>query len=104
MSTLEKEKEEAEARMQPTSKKAEKSTGGGGSRSKNWSENDLQLLTKAVKVFLAGTNSRWEVIANNMNFRSTSGVKRTAKDVIGKAKSLQKLDPWQKRRHKQKGF
>lgn len=35
--------------------------------------------------------SRWEVIANYMNIHSSSGVKRTAKDVIGKAKSLQKL-------------
>lgn len=37
------------------------------------------------------TVSRWEVIANYMNIHSSSGVKRTAKDVIGKAKSLQKL-------------
>lgn len=35
--------------------------------------------------------SRWEVIANYMNIHSSSGIKRTAKDVIGKAKSLQKL-------------
>lgn len=34
---------------------------------------------------------RWEVIANYMNLHSTTGMKRTAKDVINKAKSLQKL-------------
>jgi len=34
---------------------------------------------------------RWEVIANYMNLHSTTGIKRTAKDVINKAKSLQKL-------------
>ena len=34
---------------------------------------------------------RWEVIANYMNLHSTSGNKRTAKDVINKAKNLQKL-------------
>ncbi len=77
--------------MRQASKNAEKSAGGGGNGSKHWSEDDLQLLIKAVNLFAAGTNSRWEVIANYMNIHSSSGVKRTAKDVIGKAKSLQKL-------------
>lgn len=34
---------------------------------------------------------RWEVIADYMNMHSTSGMKRTAKDVINKAKNLQRL-------------
>ncbi|XP_004639319.1 dnaJ homolog subfamily C member 2 [Octodon degus] len=101
---IRKEKEEAEARMRQASKNAEKSTGGGGSSSKNWSEDDLQLLIKAVNLFPAGTNSRWEVIANYMNIHSSSDVKRTAKDVIGKAKSLQKLDPHQKDDINRKAF
>ena len=66
---------------------SKKSTCGDGS----WSQYDLQLLTKVVNLFPAATNSRWEVIANYMNIHSSSGVKRTAKDVISKAKSLQKL-------------
>nr|XP_036869494.1 LOW QUALITY PROTEIN: dnaJ homolog subfamily C member 2 [Manis javanica] len=101
---MRKEKEEAEARMRQASKNAEKSSGGGGNGSKNWSEDDLQLLIKAVNLFPAGTNSRWEVIANYMNIHSSSGVKRTAKDVIGKAKSLQKLDPHQKDDINKKAF
>ncbi|KAM8771337.1 dnaJ homolog subfamily C member 2 isoform 2-T2 [Rhynchonycteris naso] len=101
---IRKEKEEAEARMRQASKNAEKSTGGGGNGGKNWSEDDLQLLIKAVNLFPAGTNSRWEVIANYMNIHSSSGVKRTAKDVIGKAKSLQKLDPHQKDDINKKAF
>ncbi|KAL2777486.1 dnaJ-like protein subfamily C member 2 isoform 2 [Daubentonia madagascariensis] len=101
---IRKEKEEAEARMRQASKNAEKSTGRGGNGSKNWSEDDLQLLIKAVNLFPAGTNSRWEVIANYMNIHSSSGVKRTAKDVIGKAKSLQKLDPHQKDDINKKAF
>ncbi|XP_064431462.1 dnaJ homolog subfamily C member 2 isoform X2 [Mirounga angustirostris] len=101
---IRKEKEEAEARMRQASKNAEKSTGGSGNGSKNWSEDDLQLLIKAVNLFPAGTNSRWEVIANYMNIHSSSGVKRTAKDVIGKAKSLQKLDPHQKDDINKKAF
>ena len=34
---------------------------------------DLQLLIKSVSLFLAGTKSSWEVIANYMNVYSTSG-------------------------------
>ena len=34
---------------------------------------DLRLLIKSVSLFLAGTNSRWEVIANYMTVYSTSG-------------------------------
>lgn len=45
--------------MRQASKNAEKSTGGSGSGSKNWSEDDLQLLIKAVNLFPAGTNSRY---------------------------------------------
>ncbi|XP_044534578.1 dnaJ homolog subfamily C member 2 isoform X3 [Gracilinanus agilis] len=101
---IRKEKEEAEARIRQASKSAEKSTGGGGSGGKNWSEDDLQLLIKAVNLFPAGTNSRWEVIANYMNLHSSSGIKRTAKDVISKAKSLQKLDPHQKDDINKKAF
>lgn len=102
---IRKEKEEAEASMRQASKNAEKSAGGGGNGSKHWSEDDLQLLIKAVNLFPAGTNSRWEVIANYMNIHSSSsGVKRTAKDVIGKAKSLQKLDPHQKDDINKKAF
>lgn len=56
---MRREKEEADARMRQASKNAEKSTGGSGSGSKNWSEDDLQLLIKAVNLFPAGTNSRY---------------------------------------------
>lgn len=45
--------------MRQASKNAEKSAGGGGSGSRNWLEDDLQLLIKAVNLFPAGTNSRY---------------------------------------------
>ncbi|KAH0616479.1 hypothetical protein JD844_027601 [Phrynosoma platyrhinos] len=89
---IRREKEEADARMRQATKSSEKSASGGVGGSKNWPEDDLQLLIKAVNLFPAGTNSRWEVIANYMNLHSTTGIKRTAKDVINKAKSLQKLE------------
>uniref|UniRef100_A0A8C5K571 J domain-containing protein n=1 Tax=Jaculus jaculus TaxID=51337 RepID=A0A8C5K571_JACJA len=92
----EEKEEEAEARMRQVSKNAEQSAGGSGSGSNTWSEDDLQLLIKAANLFSAGTNSRWEVIANYMNIHSSSGIKRTAKVVIGKARSLQNLDPHKK--------
>uniref|UniRef100_A0A7M4F7Q7 DnaJ homolog subfamily C member 2 n=1 Tax=Crocodylus porosus TaxID=8502 RepID=A0A7M4F7Q7_CROPO len=101
---IRREKEEAEARIRQASKSSERSTSSGGGGSKNWSEDDLQLLIKAVNLFPAGTNSRWEVIANYMNLHSTTGIKRTAKDVINKAKSLQKLDPHQKDDINKKAF
>ncbi|KAG8142531.1 hypothetical protein E2320_005756 [Naja naja] len=42
------EKEEAEARMRQATKSSEKSTSGSVGGSKNWSEDDLQLLIKAM--------------------------------------------------------
>lgn len=45
--------------MRQASKNAEKSAGGSGNGSKHWSEDDLQLLIKAVNLFPAGTNSRY---------------------------------------------
>lgn len=91
---LQKEKE-AEVQARQAARSAEQASGGVGG-GKGWNEDDLQLLIKAVNLFPAGTNARWEVIANYMNLHSTSGMKRTAKDVINKAKNLQKLDPLQK--------
>ncbi|XP_012282256.1 dnaJ homolog subfamily C member 2 [Orussus abietinus] len=59
-----------------------------------WTESDLQLLIKAVNLFPAGTNQRWEVVANfiNQHGNSSSGVVREAKEVLAKAKDLQSTD------------
>lgn len=60
-----------------------------------WNEENLQLLVKAVNLFPAGTNQRWEVIANFINqhgvFKQDSS-KFTAKLVLAKAKDLQNTD------------
>ncbi|KAL0196524.1 hypothetical protein M9458_010096, partial [Cirrhinus mrigala] len=101
---MQKEKE-AEMQAQQAARSAEHASGGGGGvNNRGWSEEDLQLLIKAVNLFPAGTNARWEVIANYMNQHSSSGTKRTAKDVINKAKTLQKLDPHQKDEINRKAF
>ncbi|KAL7307390.1 hypothetical protein TKK_0000575 [Trichogramma kaykai] len=58
-----------------------------------WSETDLQLLIKAVNLFPAGTNQRWEVVANFINQHSGNAeVRREAKEVLAKAKDLQSTD------------
>lgn len=100
---IQKEKE-AEIQAQQAARSAEHSSGGVGVNNRGWNEEDLQLLIKAVNLFPAGTNARWEVIANYMNQHSNSGVKRNAKDVINKAKTLQKLDPHQKDEINRKAF
>jgi len=60
-----------------------------------WNEENLQLLVKAVNLFPAGTNQRWEVIANFINqhgvFKKDSS-KFVAKLVLAKAKDLQNTD------------
>lgn len=60
-----------------------------------WNEENLQLLVKSVNLFPAGTNQRWEVIANFLNqhgsFKPESS-KFTAKMVLAKAKDLQSTD------------
>ncbi|XP_034935079.1 dnaJ homolog subfamily C member 2 [Chelonus insularis] len=57
-----------------------------------WSEHDLQLLIKAVNLFPAGSNQRWEVVANFINQHSNNGTIRDAKEVLAKAKDLQSTD------------
>ncbi|XP_052279766.1 dnaJ homolog subfamily C member 2-like isoform X16 [Dreissena polymorpha] len=65
----------------------EKASKGG----KPWSEQELQTLIKGVNVFPAGTKERWEVIANFIK-QHVSGSDKNAKDVLAKAKELQKND------------
>lgn len=59
-----------------------------------WSPEMMQLLIKAVNLFPAGTNQRWEVVANFLNQHGTFVDERRfiAKDVLAKAKDLQSAD------------
>lgn len=59
-----------------------------------WSADQIQLLIKAVNLFPAGTNQRWDVIANFINQHGNlpEGQGFNAKDVLGKAKDLQNTD------------
>ncbi|TRZ01778.1 hypothetical protein DNTS_025602 [Danionella cerebrum] len=100
------QRERAEELRAQQNRAAEQSGGGGasGASGRGWNQEDLALLIKAVNLFPAGTNARWEVIANYINQHSSSGQKRTAKDVINKAKTLQKLDPQQKDEINRKAF
>lgn len=50
----------------------------------------MNLLIKAVNLFPAGTNQRWEVVANFVN--QHHGGSRSAKEVLAQAKDLQQSD------------
>ncbi len=68
------------------------SSGGGKKKggSNQWSPEELNLLIKAVNLFPAGTNQRWEVVANFIN--QHHGGNRAAKEVLAQAKELQSGD------------
>lgn len=60
-----------------------------------WSNDNIQLLIKAVNIFPAGTNQRWEVVANFINQHATTlpeNVTFNAKEVLNKAKDIQSSD------------
>ncbi|PSN53346.1 DnaJ subfamily C member 2 [Blattella germanica] len=57
-----------------------------------WTQEQLQLLIKALNLFPAGTNQRWEAVASFINQHSTGGNVRTAKEVLAKTKDLQSSD------------
>lgn len=60
-----------------------------------WSQENIQLLIKAVNLFPAGTNKRWDVVANFVNQHGSfpeGATQFNSKDVLGKAKDLQKND------------
>ncbi|KPJ07530.1 DnaJ-like subfamily C member 2 [Papilio machaon] len=60
----------------------------------DWTPELTQLLIKAVNLFPAGTNQRWEVVANFLNQHGTFVDERrfNAKEVLNKAKDLQSSD------------
>jgi DnaJ family protein C protein 2 len=60
-----------------------------------WDNANIQLLIKAVNLFPAGTNQRWEVVANFINLHATNlpeNVQFNAKEVLAKAKDIQSSD------------
>lgn len=60
-----------------------------------WGNENVQLLIKAVNLFPAGTNQRWEVVANFINLHATNlpeNVSFNSKDVLNKAKDIQSSD------------
>uniref|UniRef100_A0A2C9LJJ1 Uncharacterized protein n=1 Tax=Biomphalaria glabrata TaxID=6526 RepID=A0A2C9LJJ1_BIOGL len=69
----------------------QKSSGDHHSVGKSWSELEIQTLIKGVNLFPAGTQDRWEVIANFIT-QHVPGNNKNAKDVLSKAKELQKND------------
>ncbi|KAK3579078.1 hypothetical protein CHS0354_029938 [Potamilus streckersoni] len=94
----EEEKRKQLAAMQ--SKSGGDSSGKGG---KEWCEAEIRTLIKAVNVFPAGTKERWEVIANFIK-QHVADSDKNAKDVLSKAKELQKNDLSLKEEAQKKAF
>lgn len=53
-----------------------------------WPTEQIQLLTKAVNLYPAGTYQRWEQVANFVNQHAVD-IQRSPKEVLLKAKDLQ---------------
>ncbi|KAF3859638.1 hypothetical protein F7725_022037 [Dissostichus mawsoni] len=98
---LQREKEAEVQQRQPTRSDHASAGGGGGSGGRASTRKTSRCSSRPSTCFLLGPTP---VIADYMNLHSTSGTKRTAKDVIIKAKSLQRLDPKQKDDTNRKAF
>lgn len=89
---LEEERKALLESQKDSSKQSAKSGSSGGSP--KWTQELIQLLIKSVNFFPAGTNQRWEVVANFVNQHGVFEDQRrfSAKDVLSKAKDLQSSD------------
>lgn len=89
------DKQEEETRIHLESLHKSKSSGAAASTESSskpqWPDEELQLLIKAVNLFPAGTTQRWETIANFLQQHMETS-NRAAKEVLVKAKELQKMD------------
>lgn len=61
-------------------------------KSRDWHEDEIRLLVKAIKIFAVGTRERWDVIAQFIEEHSKGKFKRTGKEVLNKTKDMQKAD------------
>lgn len=82
--------EEKKKQLQAASKK--KSGDSETGPKSEWIYEDLQLLIKAVNLFPAGTEKRWETVANYIFTHSSSGKQRTGKECLARAKNLKDKD------------
>lgn len=87
-----------------TTQQTTKGKESGEQQSDDWTEDQTQLLIKAVNLFPAGTASRWKVIADYVNTHAKTGTLRDSKHVIKKVKNLKKLDPGQKQEVNRNAF
>lgn len=88
-------RKEKQALLEAASQKSSKTDKAVVEINAEWTNDNIQLLIKAVNLFPAGTNQRWEVVANFLNqhgsFRDGS-TKFTPRAVLAKAKDLQNTD------------
>lgn len=97
--------DQLEAEKQKHIEAASSKSSGDGSRKggQPWTEAEIQTLIKGVNVFPAGTKERWEVISNFIKQHVPESTK-SARDVLAKAKELQKNDSALKEDASKKAF
>uniref|UniRef100_A0A0V0G6V0 DnaJ homolog subfamily C member 2 n=1 Tax=Triatoma dimidiata TaxID=72491 RepID=A0A0V0G6V0_TRIDM len=97
---VEKKLQDERQKMMQTSNR--QGNGPGNSKSHSWTQDDINLLIKAVNLFPAGTSQRWEVVANFMKQHCKNGheYNLSPKDVLSKAKELQSCSDEQNARLK----
>lgn len=85
------QQEKAAAEEQARRAQQQSSTKTSAAVDTDWTPLETQLLIKAVVVYPAGTQKRWEVITNFINTHSPEDCKKEEKQVIAKVKSMQKV-------------
>lgn len=99
--TAEQEKEKKRLLEAGTKSGGSKDESGHGKS--HWGEDEVALLVKGVKLFPVGTVQRWETVGNFITQHMPTS-KRSAKEVLGKAKELQRMDPNMKAEANKKAF
>lgn len=86
MAEVEKKLEQERLNSLNAAKSRSQSCGSADAKRDRWNDEQMAMLIKGVNLFPAGTNQRWEVVANFINQHSKGAVNVTAKDVLMKAK------------------
>lgn len=99
----EKNRLESQAKEQMLKQATKSKTSGSGQEGGGWSNEEMEVLVKAVNVYPPGTIKRWDTIAEYINYHVPTANK-TAKQVIKVVKTLQQSDQTLKEAEKKQVF
>jgi len=80
--------EELQSQQQQSSTSSSATASASVSTFNKWSPDDIELLVKALRLYPAGVQNRWNVVLEFIK-RSGDNQKRTLQDVMQKAKDIQ---------------